>query len=97
MLNRTNSRHWMIDLAFKDLVQVARDRKSAVFLVVMPVLFTLALGIALSGSAKQAQVKIGWVNQDRVEVLERTVGKLAGGDGGAKPGSSGRGAGSTGR
>lgn len=63
----------MIDLALKDLVQVGRDRKSAFFLVIMPVLFTLALGFAFSGSAKQAQVKVGWVNRDPGGVLSERL------------------------
>jgi hypothetical protein len=63
----------IIDLAFKDLVQVGRDRKSALFLVIMPVLFTLALGYALSGSGKQTLVKVGWVDQDPGGVLSEQL------------------------
>lgn len=40
----------IIDLAFKDLRQILRDWKSALFLVIMPIIFTLFFGIIFSGN-----------------------------------------------
>ena len=57
-----------IDLAIKDLKQVVRDWKSALFLVVMPVLFTLFFGLVLnpvlSGDQGDARLPVGVINQD---------------------------------
>jgi ABC-2 type transport system permease protein len=39
----------ILDLAHKDLRQILRDRKSAVFLLVMPILFTLLFGFSFGG------------------------------------------------
>jgi predicted permease len=36
----------IIDLAIKDLSQILRDKKSLLFLVIMPVVFTLFMGFA---------------------------------------------------
>jgi len=43
----------VVDLALKDLLQVIRDWKSLLFLVVMPILFTLFFG-AIFGSSGAA-------------------------------------------
>ncbi|HNB51408.1 MAG TPA: ABC transporter permease [Anaerolineales bacterium] len=40
----------ILDLALKDLSQILRDRKSLVFLVAMPIVFTLFMGVAFSGT-----------------------------------------------
>lgn len=42
-----------IDLALKDLVQLVRDWKSAVFLLAMPIVFTLLFGFAFGGFGGQ--------------------------------------------
>ncbi len=55
-----------IDLAGKDLLQIMRDWKSALFLVVMPILFTLFFGFILapSDNGGDARLLVGVVNQD---------------------------------
>ena len=53
-----------IDLALKDLVQIVRDRKSALFTVVMPIAFTVFFGVALSGLNTDPRLPVGWVNLD---------------------------------
>lgn len=58
----------ILDLALKDLRQVLRDWKSALFLVVMPVLFTLFFGIVLGpqfnqDATGQAALPVGLVDQ----------------------------------
>ena len=58
----------IIDLAAKDLSQIFRDRKSLLFLVAMPIIFTLFMGFAYRGSSdgasKDARIPLGWVNED---------------------------------
>ncbi|RPI87687.1 MAG: ABC transporter permease [Chloroflexi bacterium] len=59
----------IIDLAFKDIVQILRDWKSALFLVIMPVIFTLFFGFVFNPSTSGAnesdpRLPIGLVNLD---------------------------------
>lgn len=59
----------IIDLALKDLSQVFRDKRSLMFLVAMPILFTFFMGFAYkSGKDEDAtqdtRIPLGWVNND---------------------------------
>ncbi|MBN1920002.1 MAG: ABC transporter permease [Anaerolineae bacterium] len=56
----------ILDLALKDLSQVLRDKMSLLFLLVMPMVFTLVMGLAFSGAAQPAnpRLPLGWVNAD---------------------------------
>ena len=42
----------ILDLAFKDLSQMLRDKRSLLFLVAMPILFTIFMGFAYRGSTQ---------------------------------------------
>lgn len=56
-----------IDLALKDLIQLLRDWKTAMFLVVMPVVFTLMFGFAFGGfggGEQDPRLPVGFVDQD---------------------------------
>lgn len=56
----------VIDLALKDLLQVVRDHKSALFLVVMPILFTLFFGLLFgSEAADDPRLPVGLVDHDQ--------------------------------
>jgi ABC-2 type transport system permease protein len=44
----------VLDLAIKDLQQILRDRRSLLFLVAMPVVFTMFMGLAYRGSLKSS-------------------------------------------
>jgi len=59
----------VIDLAIKDLKQVIRDWKSALFLVVMPILFTLFFGVVLGpmypGDQGDPRLPVGVINRDQ--------------------------------
>ena len=44
----------ILDLAFKDLSQMLRDKRSLLFVVAMPILFTFFMGFAYRGSTNQA-------------------------------------------
>jgi len=50
----------ILDLAFKDLSQMLRDKRSLLFLVAMPIIFTLFMGFAYRGgsSDKEADARI---------------------------------------
>src|SRR5918912_2633693 len=62
-----------IDLALKDLLQIARDRKSALFLVLMPIAFTLFFGFALSGLNSDPRLPVGWANLDATGSLSAAL------------------------
>lgn len=73
----------MLDIALKDIRQMLRDRKTALFLVVMPILFTAFFGLILSPvvSADQTtqadpRLPVGWINQDREGPLSKSFADL---------------------
>jgi ABC-2 type transport system permease protein len=61
----------VIDLALKDLLQVVRDWKSALFLVIMPIVFTFFFGLIYSGIGGESdpRLPVGLVNHDRAGTL----------------------------
>ena len=68
----------IIDLALKDLLQIVRDWKSALFLVVMPILFTLFFGFVFNPGSAQADPRLpaGLVNQDQTGTLGDSLEEL---------------------
>ena len=57
----------IVDLASKDLLQIFRDRKSLIFLLAMPLVFTLFMGFAYSGAPSQEtdqRIPVGWIDND---------------------------------
>ncbi len=56
----------IIDLAWKDLSQIFRDRKVAALLVLMPIGFTIFFSMLFGGGGGQAdpRLPIGWIDQD---------------------------------
>jgi ABC-2 type transport system permease protein len=48
----------VIDLMLKDLAQILRDRKSLMFLIVMPVVFTVAMGFVFGGYGAPADSRV---------------------------------------
>ena len=64
----------VIDLALKDLLQIVRDWKSAVFLVVMPILFTLFFGTIFGSSAEgDPRLPVGFVSYDQSDALSASL------------------------
>lgn len=61
----------VIDLALKDLLQVVRDWKSALFLVIMPIIFTFFFGLLYGsiGGEDDPRLPVGFVNHDQAGVL----------------------------
>ncbi|MDX1689289.1 MAG: ABC transporter permease [Candidatus Promineifilaceae bacterium] len=58
----------LLDIALKDLLQIVRDWKSALFLVVMPILFTLFFGLVMNpifaAEESDPRLPVGVYNQD---------------------------------
>lgn len=56
----------ILTLALKDLAQVLRDKKSLLFMVAMPIVFTLFMGFAYRGAPDESdpRLALGWVNHD---------------------------------
>lgn len=58
----------IIDLALKDLSQIFRDKKSLLFLVAMPIVFTLFMGFAYKGGGDGApqdnRLSLAWVEAE---------------------------------
>jgi ABC-2 type transport system permease protein len=54
----------ILDIALKDLRQVLRDKKSLLFLVLMPIAFTLLFGFAFRSVEKDPRLPVGWVDRD---------------------------------
>jgi|WetSurMetagenome_2_1015567.scaffolds.fasta_scaffold79886_2 ABC-2 type transport system permease protein len=61
----------IIDLALKDWQQLVRDKKALLFLVAMPIMFTVFMGIMLTPPAKDSdpRLPIGFINQDQSGTL----------------------------
>ncbi len=55
----------ILALMLKDLQQIARDKKSALFLVLMPILFTVFFGAAFAASTSDPRLPVGWINRDK--------------------------------
>lgn len=55
----------VLDLAWKDLKQLARDWKSATFLVAMPILFTVLFGFVFQGAGGEADPRLPVAVVDR--------------------------------
>ena len=56
----------IFDITLKDLMQILRDRKTLLFLLIMPIAFTLLFGLAFGGSGKPAdsRLPLGYLDQD---------------------------------
>jgi ABC-2 type transport system permease protein len=69
-LSTSNKR--IFDLALKDLRQITRDRKSFLFLLIMPIVFTLLFGFAFGGnSTADPRLPIGLADEDGSELSEQ--------------------------
>jgi len=57
----------ILDIALKDLLQLSRDFKTFMFLLLMPILFTLLFGYAFggfSGGDSDSRLPVGYLSQD---------------------------------
>ncbi len=57
----------VMDLAIKDVLQLVRDWKAALFLLVMPIVFTLLFGLAFGGAggAEDSRLPVGLVDREQ--------------------------------
>jgi ABC-2 type transport system permease protein len=71
----------ILDIAQKDLMQILRDRKTFMFLLIMPIAFTLFFSIAFGGAgqtASDARLPVGFLDQDQ-STLSGELGKVLAG------------------
>jgi len=58
----------ILDIALKDLMQLVRDFKTFMFLLIMPIVFTLLFGYAFGGfgsGSSDSRLPVGYLSQDR--------------------------------
>ncbi|NLG49572.1 MAG: ABC transporter permease, partial [Chloroflexi bacterium] len=57
----------IVDIAIKDLLQNIRDKKSALFLVIMPIMFTLFFGFVFNPANQpdDTRLPVAVINQDQ--------------------------------
>ncbi len=67
----------IIDLVIKDLSQIFRDKRSLLFLLAMPIAFTLFMGFAYrsgeAGEPEDARISFAWVNAGPMENLSQRL------------------------
>jgi ABC-2 type transport system permease protein len=70
----------IFDIALKDLLQILRNRMTFLFLLIMPIAFTLLFGLAFGGSggSKDARLPVGYLDQDGSALSQGLKGLLAG-------------------
>jgi ABC-2 type transport system permease protein len=68
----------VIDLAFKDLTQILRERKMLLFMLLMPIVFTAFMGFAMSrpASTDDPRLPVGFVTQDQAGSLSQNLATL---------------------
>jgi len=70
----------IFDIAFKDIYQILRDIRSLLFLVAMPIVFTVFMGFAYRSGGDEApadnRIPLGWVNNDPDGDLSRQLYEL---------------------
>jgi ABC transporter DrrB family efflux protein len=59
----------VLDLAIKDLYQIVRDWKAALFLLAMPIAFTLLFGFVFSAGEEDPRLPVGVLDHDARGVL----------------------------
>lgn len=74
----------ILDIAAKDLLEMMRDRKTFMFLLLMPVIFTLLFSYAFSGggasdddAASDPRLPVGWIDQDNGRLSQELQRRLA--------------------
>ncbi len=64
----------ILAILLKDLLQILRDKRSALFLVLMPILFTMVFGAAFSANASSdSRLPVGWINLDPAGVQANSL------------------------
>lgn len=72
----------ILDLMCKDIVQITRDWKSALFLVIMPILFTIFFGLIFGAAFSEAKsgedprLPTGFINEDQGGLISTSFERL---------------------
>jgi ABC-2 type transport system permease protein len=69
----------ILDITQKDLLQLMRDRKTFLFLLIMPVAFTLLFGYAFGGfgGSSDSRLPVGYLDQDNSRLSQKLHDLLA--------------------
>ena len=70
----------ILDITAKDLLQILRDRKVFMFLLIMPIAFTILFGLAFSGGGDEnndPRLPVGFIDQDNSPLSAELKGLLA--------------------
>ena len=70
----------ILDITFKDLMQLSRDFKTFMFLLIMPIVFTLLFGFAFGGFGggdSDSRLPVGYLSQDKHWVTDSLYSLLA--------------------
>jgi ABC-2 type transport system permease protein len=73
----------ILDIAFKDILQLTRDFKTFMFLILMPILFTFMFGFAFGGfsdNQSDSRLPVGYLSQDDNWVSDSLHDQLADSD-----------------
>lgn len=73
----------ILDIAFKDILQLTRDFKTFMFLLLMPILFTFLFGFAFGGFSKgesDSRLPVGYLDQDNTWLSHSLHDQLADSD-----------------
>lgn len=71
----------ILDITLKDLMQLSRDAKTFMFLLIMPILFTFLFGYAFggfSGGEEDSRLPVGYLSQDDHWITDSLHDLLAG-------------------
>jgi len=71
----------ILDITFKDLIELTRNRMTFLFLLIMPIAFTLLFGLAFSGVGKAPEdprLPVGFINQDNGAISQELTNLLNG-------------------
>ena len=70
----------ILDIALKDLMQLSRDFKTFMFLLIMPIIFTFLFGYAFGGFGggdSDSRLPVGYISQDDHWITDELHGLLA--------------------
>ena len=70
----------ILDITAKDLLQILRDRKVFMYLLIMPIAFTVLFGLAFSGGGDEnndPRLPVGFIDQDNSPLSAELKGLLA--------------------
>lgn len=69
----------LLDITFKDLTQLLRDRKTFLFSLIMPIVLTLLFGFAFGGfgAGGDPRLPVGWLDQDNSSISRQLFHMLA--------------------